>query len=221
MASLTSAKDNTLYEDPAGALSNGSGPTFFAGRTSQAIGSIRRGLIEFDLGTIPSGSIITSARLVLNVGQAQPGITTISLHRALAEWGEGASDGGPSGGSGAPAEPGDATWIHTFFPLLFWTSAGGDFADSASATQSVGGVGFYTWGPSAAMTADAQAWLDSPADNFGWLLHGDEAVGATSRRFASRESPDPSLRPALVLEFNPPPTATSAATWGLVKSLYR
>src|SRR5262245_52820200 len=183
--SLAPAKDNTLYEDPVGSLSNGSGPTFFAGRTAQATGSIRRGLLEFDLGTIPSGSIITSARLVLHASQGQAGTTTISLHRVLAAWGEGASNAGGSGGLGAPSAPGDATWIHTFFPSLFWGAPGGDFAGPASGTQSVGGIAFYTWGPNAAMAADVQAWLDSPASNFGWLLQGDETVGATSRRFDS------------------------------------
>ena len=44
---LAASKDNTLYEDPNGALSNGQGMRFFAGKTAN--GLIRRGLIAFDL----------------------------------------------------------------------------------------------------------------------------------------------------------------------------
>ena len=40
---FTPAKDNTLYENLAGGLSNGAGQWFFAGRTANSL--IRRGLL--------------------------------------------------------------------------------------------------------------------------------------------------------------------------------
>ena len=43
---LSPSKDNTLYEEPGGALSNGAGQYLFVGRTAQATNSIRRGLIQ-------------------------------------------------------------------------------------------------------------------------------------------------------------------------------
>lgn len=221
VVNLSSVRDNTLYEDSTGALSNGSGPTFFAGRSSQSVGSIRRGLIVFDVASIPAGAVITSARLDLHLSQGGSGTRTVSLHRLGADWGEGASNAGSSGGSGAPAAPGDATWIHTFSPSAFWSAPGGDFDPTASAAQAIAGVGFYSWGPTPAMTADVQSWLDGPSSNFGWLLHGDESVGGTSRRFDTREAIDPSFRPVLFVEFTPPPTAALGVTWGRVKSLYR
>jgi hypothetical protein len=54
---LAPSKDNTLIEtSPAvGELSNGQG-AIFAGRTNQAAGSsLRRGLMAFDLSSLPAG----------------------------------------------------------------------------------------------------------------------------------------------------------------------
>ena len=59
--SLLPQKDNTLYEDPAGQLSNGQGIYLFAGKTN--VPSLRRGLIAFDLASIPTNATITGATL--------------------------------------------------------------------------------------------------------------------------------------------------------------
>ena len=85
-------------------------------------------------------------------------------------------------GDGAPATSNDATWRHRFFDTIFWSTQGGDFSATVSASQSVGAVGQYTWS-SAQMVADVQAWLDNPASNFGWLVLGDETAIATAKRF--------------------------------------
>ncbi|MCP4246795.1 MAG: hypothetical protein GY778_07075, partial [bacterium] len=46
---IPAAKDNTLYEDSLGALSNGAGIYLFTGRTDVAAnGKLRRGLVAFD-----------------------------------------------------------------------------------------------------------------------------------------------------------------------------
>ena len=63
---LSPMKDNTLYQDDTGSKSNGVGEHFFAGRTNR--GQLRRGVIAFDIaGHIPTGSIITSVTLTLNM----------------------------------------------------------------------------------------------------------------------------------------------------------
>ena len=62
VVTVPASRDNTLIEDPSGALSNGAGPSLFAGRTAQPRNSIRRAVIAFDIaGTIPAGSVITGA----------------------------------------------------------------------------------------------------------------------------------------------------------------
>jgi spore coat protein A len=208
-------KDNTLYEyDPAnGDLSNALGDHFFTGET--AMGKLRRGVLAFDIaGNVPAGSTITSVTLTLNMSKTPSNTArTVELHRLLADWGEGTSQASGEEGIGAPATTNDATWRHRFFDTVFWTTQGGDFSATVSASQSVGAIGPYAW-TSAQMAADVQSWLDNPATNFGWLVLGDESAGATAKRFDTRESGNP---PVLNIQFTPPtgsptPTASPSAT---------
>ena len=196
------SKDNTLYEyDPAeGDHSNGAGFHFFAGENG--MGELRRGVLAFDLaGTIPAGSTITAVSLTMNMSMTPAGAKTVELHKLLADWGEGTSHAPMGEGDGAPATSNDATWRHRFFDSVFWTMQGGDFSATVTASQSVGGVGQYTWS-SAQMIADVQSWLDNPASNFGWLVLGDESAIATAKRFDTRQSASP---PVLTIQFIPGP----------------
>ena len=195
---VTPSKDNTLYEyDPAeGDHSNGAGFHFFAGENG--MGELRRGVLAFDIaGNIPAGSTITAVSLTMNMSMTPAGALTVELHKLLADWGEGTSHAPMGEGDGAPATSNDATWRHRFFDTIFWTMQGGDFSATVSASQSVAGVGQYTWS-SAQMIADVQSWLDSPTSNFGWLVLGDETAIATAKRFDTRESASP---PMLTIQF--------------------
>src|SRR6266478_6442579 len=192
-------KDNTLYEyDPAdGDVSNALGNHFFAGETAD--GELRRGVLAFDIaGNVPAGSTILGVTLSLNMSRAAFDTARIvELHKLLADWGEGTSVAPGEEGTGAPATPNDATWRHRFFDTIFWTTEGGDFSPTASASQSVGAVGVYTWS-SSEMRADVQSWLDNPATNFGWLVLGDESEIATAKRFDTRETASP---PVLTIQY--------------------
>lgn len=200
---INASKDNTLVEDSTGSLSNGIGPYFFAGRVGlQANGLIRRGLLAFDVaGTIPSGATIQSVTLTLNMSQTSSGAQTVGLYRAVADWGEGTSNAG--GGGGAPATPGDATWLHAFFDSVFWSNVGGDFSTAPSASQSVTGIGSYTWGSTPEMVSDVQQWLDNPSTNFGWVIVGNEDTVQTVKRFDSRDNVSPAVRPRLDVTYQP------------------
>ena len=199
---ITPSKDNTLYQfDPdEGDHSNGAGFHFFAGENG--MGELRRGVLAFDVaGTIPAGSTITAVSLTMNMSMTPTGARTVELHKLLADWGEGTSHAPMGEGDGAPATLNDATWRHRFFDSDFWTTQGGDFSATVSASQSVGGIGQYTWN-SAQMVADVQSWLDNPASNFGWLVLGDETASATAKRFDTRESASP---PMLTIQYIPGP----------------
>lgn len=203
VAALESARDNTLIETTDGALSNGAGPVFHVGRTGQKEGGLRRGVVGFDLSPLPEGAIVSSATVTLHLS-ASPGSgsTTIGLHRALADWGEGSSE--TTGGTGAPSQPGDATWLHTFYPTDTWSLEGGDFEPTASAAALVGDTpGELPEWSSDALRDDVQQWLDDPASDFGWVLVGDETVPSTVRRFDSREHAEQAQRPLLTVEFVP------------------
>lgn len=200
---LTSVADNTLIEDPAGAYSCGAAQYFFAGRVGTNGGSTqRRGAIRFDFSSIPAGSTITSVSLKLYCSAA--GLTTaytVSLRKMNASWGEGPSTA--FGGGGAPSAEGDVTWLHRFYPNTLWSTAGGQFSSTVSASRSVGGQGYYTWASTAQLVADVQGWLNNPSTNFGWMVQGNETVLQASKRFDSREA-GAATRPQLTVVYTRP-----------------
>jgi hypothetical protein len=199
---LLPAHDGTLIESPTGALADGAAEHIRAGRTNQMANSIRRGLLAFAVAAaIPPGSVVTGATLILEMSATSAGPVTVRTHRVLTAWGEGTS--ASSGGQGAPATKGDATWIHRLYDSVFWQSPGGDIDPAESASATVGAVGLYTWqGPG--LIADVQLWLDEPGTNKGWMLVGDERSPQTVKRFGAREVRAPGLPPVLVVEYASP-----------------
>jgi hypothetical protein len=204
IVTLAPSKDNTLYESADGSLSNGSGQHFFVGRTDIiSAGSRRRAVIAFDVAaTIPAGAVVIRVDLTLSMSRTISLMQPVSLHRLLADWGEGTSDTLGQEGGGSAATTGDATWLHRFFNTAFWSTAGGDFVSTPSTTVQVGAIGTYTFLSTAAMVADVQRWADNPATNFGWLLRGNESALSTAKRFDSRENQIASARPSLTVEFS-------------------
>jgi spore coat protein A len=214
---LQPVKDNTLYEpiqqDGYADVSDGVGPTMFTGKVDSALNqsgqvAVRRAVLEFNLvGAIPAGATITAVELTLYCDKVKSNTArNTTLHRVLAEWGEGTSNTGNSQqGRGEPATTNDATWRHAFYSTQFWTAPGGDYVATASATAAVGAVGSYTWASTAGLVADVQHWLDVPADNHGWLVKGVETTAATAKRFATRENTGSggTLKPRLVVTYTP------------------
>lgn len=217
---LQAAADTTLYQED-GNVSNGTGPSLFAGRTLE--GLRRRALLRFDLAALPPGAVIESATLHLSVDRTMAEVVPVDLLPVLGAWGEGASDAGFPGGLGTDAEPGDATWTFRIFPDVAWNSPGGDTSATASARFDLDGEGDYAFNATPAMLADLQAWLDQPDANFGWQLRVDETLPPpTAKRLASREHPDPLLRPRLQLTFirgTTVPDAVAVPAMGLAGGL--
>lgn len=205
---IGASKDNTLYNDVSGLISNGVGEYFFVGRNAgMSAYPIRRGLIAFDVAAaIPAGSLITSVELTLSMSQTSSGPSSVAVHRVLADWGEGLSDAPGTEGAGAAAQPGDATWVHRFFNGVTWATPGGDLAATPSAALTVDQANFYTWTSTPALVADVQAWLDTPSSNFGWCLRGAESVVGSAKRFDSKDNVFPVLRPVLTVSYTAGPT---------------
>src|SRR5207244_4267916 len=180
ITNINPIKDNTLYEFvPAdGDRSNALGFHFFAGETG--MGELRRGVLAFDIaGNIPAGSTILGVTLSLNMSRTGLDTAqTVELHKLLADWGEGTSQATGEEGMGAPATPNDATWRHRFFDTIFWTTEGGDFSGTASASQSVRAIGMYMWS-SPQMIGELQSCLNNPFTTFGRLVVGDVSDALT------------------------------------------
>src|SRR5262249_54158633 len=125
--------------------------------------------------------------------------------------------GGPPGGSGGashgfPATPGDATWTYAFYNTTTWTTPGGDYVTTPSATQSANiNPQYVTWS-SAGLVSDVQGWVNNPTTNFGWMIVGDETTNGTSRLFVSSESPNTAYRPALTIDYDVPTIGTQPAS---------
>jgi hypothetical protein len=152
-------------------------------------GIVDRGLLRFDLSSIPTGVVIRSATLRLAVIRVPrfPANSDFSLYRMLRRWGEDADWGQATAGTA-------------------WSAPGGqegvDYSGSKSSIRFVAGLGTYDFGPSSRMTEDIQAWLASPSANYGWMLKSDsENVGGSARHFGSRESTQP---PQLLLQYGNP-----------------
>jgi hypothetical protein len=193
---LDSVADTSLYQAHPDA--NLGATTLVAGINNQ--NSDSRALIQFDLSSIPAGSVITSVLVTLTVTRQPdpdqhlgPQNSDFSLYTVLRPWGEGTG----SNVTGSLANTGDATWNAAQYgvPNGAWTAPGGqigsDFATNPSATSSVAGLGSYIWGSSDQLVSDAQSWLDDPTSNYGWVLIDNSQVlpnpEGTARRFSSKE----------------------------------
>jgi hypothetical protein len=190
------SKDNTIYEISY-SVSNGAGASLFAGNDN--VGRKHRGLIRFDLSSIPSNATITDVTLQLYVGKTiDLSLRAHELHKLIADWGEGTSIGI---GTGDVATTNDATWSDRFYGVSTWNSLGGDFTSTVSGTTSIGGIGSYIFPSTPQLIADVQQWISSPSNNYGWILIGDESAIGTARKFDSRESATPTNSPTLSVTF--------------------
>ncbi len=188
VANLTPVADTFINS---GMTNNNAGKTAWFDAGTDGTGGVRRGLLRFDLSTIPAGSTITSAVVQLTATKVPANgavDSTFDLFRLLAGWNEGAK----AGNNGATASTGEATWNDRMRGTGSWTTPGAkkDAAGTASASVAVTSAdnAKYSWSGSG-LVADVQLWVDNPSQNFGWLLTSRaEGSHRSVRGFASRES---------------------------------
>lgn len=206
--SAVAVADVTLYENSFGDSANGIGEAVFIGKNNS--NSIYRTLLRFDLAAlVPANATIESASLTLYCNRTIAGNEPATIHRVLADWGEGQSLASGNGGAGTQAQKNDATWLYRFFVPPFgagspaWANAGGDFEPLPSATMIIGGeFNFYTWS-SEGLAQDVQSWVDGSLDNFGWMILGrEEGSSRSSKRFDSKDGVTPALRPTLNIVYS-------------------
>lgn len=224
VVTLPPVADTTLVETtPTNSL--GAVEFFNAGTTQNY--TRNRGLVRFEVaGNVPAGSRILGARVQIEVTRRpRDGFDTafFGLHRMKVSWGEGAASlqfPDTSPGLGGPALPGDATWTHRFWGTeLTWAEPGGKEAVDYEAKPGSDAIIYgledspYVFESRPALVKDVQLWLDSPADNFGWMIRpSNEGSNFTARRIGSRESSSP---PLLLIEYTPP---AATPELGIVRS---
>ena len=211
---LTPTKDTSIFDGTTFANNSAGAQTrIYVGSNNNSPFPPRRGLLEFDLTSIPAGAFITGASLTLTLDSGgNTSSPTIAVHRVNTEWGEGSVSTG--GGNGAAANAGDATWNSSQHTISTWTTPGGDYNATASATQTVAGntqFSTFTWDSSTnpALLADVQAWFLDAASNHGWeLINSLEGNNQSVKGFFSREA-TAANRPSLSITYVPEPAMLS------------
>jgi hypothetical protein len=128
-------------------------------------GGDREALFRFDTsGVVPPGAAITSATVTLSVTTAAA--ATVNAHRITSAWGE---------------------------TTVTWNSFAGAFDPAAFVSFGNGGTNF-TGNVSFDVTAAAQGWVNTPAQNFGFLL---EQGSTPNTRYWTSEYFIPANRPKL------------------------
>ncbi len=210
---IVAAKDNTIFSDTVPVLPTTGYPSdalgfLYAGRTGTNHGPyLRRALISFDIASqIPAGAVVQSAQLNLRLTKLGPASfgQPMTLHRLTETWGEGFSMNPNDVGTGAQATVGDATWASRFFGTAAWTTLGGTFNATATATSAVA-FPTTTFASNAQMVSDVQTWVNSPASNAGWILRGNETLDETAVQISSvQKGPTPPTLQVSYLASAPP-----------------
>ncbi|MBU0686673.1 MAG: DNRLRE domain-containing protein [Candidatus Margulisbacteria bacterium] len=156
--------------------------------------SIRRGIIQFDLSSIPINATVTSATLELYVYATGGFDYVVNLHRIqqspVRDWQESS-----------------VTW-NNYKTGTAWSSGGGDYSSTISGTVIWGGGPPYAkWGTfeSTQLVNDVQSFISTPATNFGWLVKGsDEAVGSSyyAYFYSNDEPTQTTKRPKLSITYD-------------------
>ena len=199
---LAPVADTFLSEHFAGP--NGSSSEMVMGTQGPAASSAHnRGLVKFDLGSIPTNAVIDSVALQITVNKTAGGAAAsfFHLHALKVPWTESLSTWFVRSAGQNWAAPGGAS--------------GADYAATSSGNAFVGGAGAATFESTDGLVADVTRWLRSPATNQGWLIKTEnESVEKTAGRFGARENPNTS--PQLTVQYTVPPPPPQITSVGIV-----
>ncbi|OQY25893.1 MAG: hypothetical protein B6244_14630, partial [Candidatus Cloacimonetes bacterium 4572_55] len=174
----------------------GSADIFAVGNVN---GVIARGLIRWDLSSIPPGSTIVTAQMSLYSDSSYGGSITIDTHRLLRPWVEGTLDGQ----NRQLDNPDSACWTEYGYGEE-WDSPGANGAADREAevisTTNGNGTGWYFWD----FKAVVQSWVDGEWVNDGLILKANNESIENMKYFVPSEGQSETLRPTLVIEYAVP-----------------
>lgn len=169
-------------------------------------------LVRFGLDDIPSNSAILSATLELynttTTGGDPPRARRIMAHRVLRDWDEGNRTNAPVASAGAFGATGDHARRFFDHPAsnVLWgargMASGTDYVTAEETYADVTQPGWSTWN----ITALVASWVRGEAPNLGVALHnptGWEEFNPDERTFHSSQHTSATLRPRLVIQYNP------------------
>lgn len=154
-------------------------------------------LVKFDLSTLPTGSHIIEAKLMLY--RTDPGSFSLSLrnvdaYRVLEPWVDGTKNGATSADG--------ATW-QTRDGTVAWQSAPGSIENTSALDTShyhayLWGTAWMEWN----ITSLVQGWIDGRYPNYGVMLRPTNSV--STELYASAEAADSTQVPKLVIKYLAP-----------------
>lgn len=161
-----------------------------------------KGLIKFDLSSIPANVRITNATLRMIIATVNNGAVTANheVRRSLVEWYEGASSSGVPG-AGVNA----STWdFRNHNGSVAWSggeggASGTEYASTATDTQALTSVGqTINWD----VTSDVVGFYNSTYPNYGWWVGPLSGfVNDSLKTFYSSDYGTPASRPQLIIEY--------------------
>lgn len=193
-------EDTQIYSNAAGVTLNyGATVTFAGGGAPPAFAGKIRGLIKFDLSSIPGNAIISSGVMSLYCSSELNATNRdVGAHRALTQWFEGVRDGlAPLAGQDG------STWnLRNANGAVAWAGgvgggSGSDYAAVATDTQTITGPATtFNWN----VATDIAAFVAGTATNYGWwMINPDEATNDSAKLFDSSDGVTPAQRPKLVV----------------------
>jgi len=202
----TASSKDTLLESEYPGYNYGGMTTFYIGSRNDGWGS--RFLIKFpgliSPGTVPEGSVIESAMLMLtNVGpQNVNSPIVLDFRRVLESWTEGDSNPADT------ASAGETTWAYKSYDAAQWANEGCSAPGSSTTSGEVSKT--YSSNPADGtqsvidVTSIVRHWAgNGEASNHGFVLlaPGQEMSAMNFVRFAASEYPNPAYNPKLLVEF--------------------
>jgi Bacterial Ig domain/Disaggregatase related repeat len=177
-ATLTAIDDSYLRQSSA-TTNYGAALTFDVGRKSTAT---RRGMLKFDLSTIPVGAILESATLTLTRTGGDANTLTFSTHEITQSWVEAST-----------------SWNLRQTGTAWTPSVGGTFKPTAISSTTVPATnGAYNWN----LLSLVQAWFSGTSVNNGVLIkQANESLVDKKHVFGSSENGTPANRPKLTITY--------------------
>jgi alpha-tubulin suppressor-like RCC1 family protein len=152
---------------------------------------IDRALLQFNLSSVPTNAVVTSARVQVQVVKIPRfiGTSQFTLFRMLTPWSIAATWYSP--------QP-DGSWF------AIGCAPNSDYISTGSASKPITGLANYEFGSTPQLVADVQSWINDSSTNHGWLLKADSESVLSARHF--------STAPTVVIDYTAPPAPPTIAS---------